>query len=459
MSAPAPAVKGWCPGALRPMPTGDGLLARVRVSAGRLSLDQAEALGAAARDCGNGTIEISSRANLQLRGIREFSLDDLRRRLDRLGLIDVDATTERVRNIVASPLSDIDPASMLDVGPVVAALEARMATDEHLRALPAKFGFLIDAGGRLPLGDIDADVRFEAFVGKHGVRFAVGLGGPHPRPLNLNGEGRSADAATSPPRSYGVGSGVGSCETITLAPDDVPDIAARLAHAFFKLAGRGPEAPRRMRTLVQREGAAAVFAAAGLATETRSIERRESSPRDSVGVIAVDAQTCVGAAPPFGRTDAHAFTELARAARRNGANGLRLTPWRTIVAIGMNARSAAGFSEDLQAIGFIVARDDPRLGIVACPGAPSCAHAERDTCADASRLAASLGSAGGIVLHVSGCAKGCARASATPLTLVGSPEGYDLVVRGRVGDAPAYRGLAIGQAAVLVRKLCEGLAA
>ncbi len=48
-SRPAPPYrKGWCPGALRPMETGDGLLARVRAPRGRLSLDQAAALADAA---------------------------------------------------------------------------------------------------------------------------------------------------------------------------------------------------------------------------------------------------------------------------------------------------------------------------------------------------------------------------------------------------------------------------
>ena len=57
MSAIAPSAKGWCPGALRPMETGDGLLARVRASAGRLSLDQAAAIADAAIACGNGALE------------------------------------------------------------------------------------------------------------------------------------------------------------------------------------------------------------------------------------------------------------------------------------------------------------------------------------------------------------------------------------------------------------------
>jgi precorrin-3B synthase len=459
MSARDFAVKGWCPGALRPMPTGDGLLARVRLSAGRLSLAQAEALGAAGCDCGNGTIEISSRANLQLRGIRESSLEDLQRRLAAFELIDADPVSERVRNVVASPLSDIDPAAMLDVGPVVNALESRFAFDRHLRSLPPKFGFLIDAGGRLPLGDIHADVRFEAFVAKRGVRFAVRLGPPHPRPLPVNEEGRLAGEETSLPRACGEGPGVAPGATCTIAPEDVPHTASRLARAFLALAGRDADAPRRMPALVKRDGAAAIFAAAGFAADSIDIKHRASSPRDSVGLLALGASVCVGAAPPFSRMHARDLMELARAASRNGATGLQLTPWRTIIAIGVSAPAAARLIEDMSAIGLIVARDDPRLGIVACAGAPSCAHAESDTCDDASRLAHALGGAGGIVLHVSGCTKGCARASPTPATLVARREGYDLVLNGRAGDAPTYRGLTINQAAELVRTLQKGFAA
>jgi precorrin-3B synthase len=67
--------------------------------------------------------------------------------------------------------------------------------------------------------------------------------------------------------------------------------------------------------------------------------------------------------------------------------------------------------------------------------------------------------AGGILLHVSGCAKGCARASPAPLTLVAKPGGYDLVIDGRAGDPPAHRGLSIDQTTALVKSLSEGLAA
>ena len=153
-SRPAPPYrKGWCPGALKPMETGDGLLARVRAPRGRLSLDQAAALAEAAIACGNGAIGLTARANLHLRGLSEQTLPELHARLEDAGLIDADPEIERLRNIVASPLDDLDPEALLDLGPSVASLETRLKEDENLRQLPAKFSFVLDALGRLPLGD------------------------------------------------------------------------------------------------------------------------------------------------------------------------------------------------------------------------------------------------------------------------------------------------------------------
>jgi precorrin-3B synthase len=455
------AVKGWCPGALRPMPTGDGLLVRVRISAGRLTLDQAEALAFCARDCGNGTIEISSRANLQFRGVTEAKLGELQTRLALWGLIDADPATERVRNIVSSPLSDVDPEAIFDMTPVVAALEARLAVDDYLLALPGKFGFVIDAGGRWPLGDVEADVRFEAFVAAEGVRFAVRLGPPHPQPLTVRTGRGVRGAGFSPlPSPCGEGSGAGRAAMCAIvAPRDLPEVAARIARAFLTLAGRGPDAPRRMRALMQRGGEAAVFAAAGLVADTIFETQRAASPRATVGVLALGDHAGLGAAPPFGRMSAEALAELARAARAARAVGLRLTPWRTVIAVGLEPRLAPGLAGQLAALGFIVAPDDARLGVVTCPGAPACAQAESDIHSDARRFAELLPPARTIILHVSGCAKGCARASPAPLTLVGRHGGYDLVVDGRAGDPPTHRGLSIDQAAALVKSLSGGLAA
>jgi precorrin-3B synthase len=456
------AVKGWCPGALRPMPTGDGLLVRVRISAGRLSLDQAEALASCARDCGNGTIEVSSRGNLQLRGVAEAKLNELQARLAAERLIDADPATERVRNVVASPLSDVDPQAFLDVTRIAASLEARLAIDENLRVLPGKFGFVIDAGGRWPLGDVEADMRFEAFRGRDGVRFAVWLmGEAHPQPLRARGrEGRGAAAAYSPPRSCAEGSGVGpAAEYAIVGPHNLPDAAARLARAFLTLAGPERDAPRRMRELVQRHGSAAIFAAAGLAADAVIAPPRAEAPSATVGVLALGERAGVGAAPPFGRMRADTFAELVRGARAERASGLRLTPSRTIVAVGLEPSRAPQLAKQLAALGFIVAPDDPRLGVVVCPGAPACAQAVADVQADAREFAELLPRAGGILLHVSGCAKGCARASPAPLTLVANPGGYDLVIDGRAGEAPTHRGLSIDQAATLVRSLSGDVAA
>src|SRR5690606_38730248 len=72
-----PLTKGWCPGALRPMQAGDGLLVRIRPPAGRLSAAQARGIAGVASRYGNGVIDISNRANLQVQGVRSEYHDAL----------------------------------------------------------------------------------------------------------------------------------------------------------------------------------------------------------------------------------------------------------------------------------------------------------------------------------------------------------------------------------------------
>ncbi len=416
-SRPAPPVrKGWCPGALRPMETGDGLLARVRAPRGRLTLDQAAALADAAVTCGNGAIGLSARANLHLRGLNERTLSDLHARLGEAGLIDADPDVDRLRNIVVSPLDDLDPEASFDLGPSLAALEDRLKEDKRLRRLPAKFSFVLDSLGCLPLGEVDADIRFEA---SRGGKLAVFLAGD--------------DALAAECR-----------------PGETGEIAARLGLAFLTLAGAGEAAPRRMRALVERTGASAVFVEAGCETTLRACSQRRVSLRAILGAREFGAAVVVGAAAAFGEIDAVRFRALIERAHARGASSLRLTPWRAFLITGLDQQGAESLVDTIAELGWIADADDPRLRVAACPGAPACAHGHSAVRADATDWAASLPKAEGVILHVSGCAKGCARPAASAATFTATAKGYDLIVGGRAGDPPVRRGLSRAEVAQFI---------
>ena len=409
MTGLAPRRKGWCPGALRPMPSGDGLIARVRASGGRLSLDQAATIAGAARACGNGAITLSARANLQIRGVRDATLVELHARLGDAGLLDSDPDVERLRNVVASPLSDIDPDAVFDLAPSVAALERRLAEDPVLRRLPAKFGYVIDARGRFPLADVDGDIRFEAAREADEPVFVVTCAGDDAR------------SAICP-------------------PEDIGETAARIARAFLTRAGDGDDAPRRMRGLVARRGAEAVFAEADLEPARRPRAMARARLADALGAHVFDKTVAVGVAAPFGDIDSEAFSTLVRHARGAGATGLRLAPWRTFFLTGATPRGGASLVKEAAKLGFLVDASDSLLRVAACPGAPACLHGAHGVRDDARRWARLLPQGEGVVVHVSGCAKGCARPAPTAVTLIATDDGYDVVVAGKSGDDPVRAG-------------------
>jgi precorrin-3B synthase len=410
------------------MRTGDGLLVRLRLTGGVVPAPLARAIAGCAQNFGNGALDLSARANLHIRGVSDARLDPLTERLRELGLLDGDAESEAVRNVVASPMAGRDPAALLDIRELVRALEQRFTKEPALHRLPPKFCVTVEDGGSFGLAELASDIRFQAYRANDGLRFAIALGG-----------------------TQGGAELVGAC-----TPEAAPEAATALARAFLALRGSGPEAPRRMAALIERTGSEAIAARAKLEPAPADPPPQSGRCEPPLGFHPLGESGVFGAAAPFGRWMAHDLLRLADLADHYGNCELRLTIWRTILLPGVSPASASAVAVACADLATDPA--DPRLALVACPGAPACASATTPTRIDALALAdAARGLAPrGVIVHVSGCAKGCARPAPAAVTLVGRNGLYDLVLAGTARDLPSRRELTAAQALDILDEMKMG---
>jgi precorrin-3B synthase len=369
----AVAIKGWCPGALQPMRSGDGLVVRIRPHGGRIDAKQAVGFAALAEEHGNGLIDLTSRANLQIRGVSDAGHPALIEGLARLGLLDADPETEARRNILVTPFWTAGD----EIEAMAAELEQQLAAAPA--RLPAKFGFAIDCAGERVLAGASADVRIERDVeGQLMVR---------------------ADGAE-------LGRHVTRNEAVKLA----------LALAQWFVNSGGAKGGR---------GRMATHIAAGA-----------KLPAALCGdCVPAPGQALPGPGLyPQGAMFGVAFGQLTHSSLRylaGCADGLRMTPWRMMVAEGLRDMPRCD--------GLLTHSEDPLLRVVACSGAPRCGEAHADTRMLAAALAPHI--APDARLHVSGCGKGCAHRGPTSITLVATREGFDLVRGGSTRDEPFLRGI------------------
>jgi precorrin-3B synthase len=191
-----------------------------------------------------------------------------------------------------------------------------------------------------------------------------------------------------------------------------------------------------MRGLIETCGAGAIAGLAGL---------RPGPPRKSgaieepcpIGLLRFNERYCFGVGAAFGRLDANMLDAAARAAEIFGTGEIRLTPWRALILPSVHPKEAGAMRAYFTAHRFIVDSVDARLAIAACGGASTCERGTTDTRSDALALMffARRFRKTGVALHLSGCAKRCARQAATPFTLIAHAGRYDLVVEATARDA------------------------
>lgn len=127
-----------CPGALRLHAADDGYVARVRVPGGRLTAAQLRALCDLADELGDGVLHLTSRGNVQVRGLSSDAGEVVATHLATAGLLP-SLAHDRVRNVVVSPLAHLDD--------VLTAFDRTLVADPRLAELSGRFLFGVDDGG------------------------------------------------------------------------------------------------------------------------------------------------------------------------------------------------------------------------------------------------------------------------------------------------------------------------
>lgn len=354
-----------CPGALQVHQAADGALVRVRLPGGAITAAQLAALARVSTEFGSGALELTVRGNVQLRGITDVATvaGRIAPVLEDSGLLP-SSTHERVRNIVASPLSG-RAGGRRDVRPWLRELDAAICATPRLADLGGRFWFSLDDGR----GDVS------------GLRADVGV--------NVGDQGCALLLAG---RDIGV----------RLDEGDVVGALVDVAMRFLEIRGtawRVHELDNRSRLVPGAEPGAPFPAVT----------------RPPVGWITQDdGRVALGAAVPLGILPARTAEFLAAIEAP-----LLITPWRSVLVCDLDEGVADTALRVLPPLGLVFDDNSPWLTVSACTGSPGCARSAADVRADAT-AALDLGAAppdAGAHRHFVGCERAC-----------GSPPGGDVLL-------------------------------
>lgn len=232
------------------------------------------------------------------------------------------------------------------------------------------------------------------------------------------------------PAKIGIAIDTGPAPALTQSPADFRFERSEGGALLLRADGRAEGVPVTPATAIDALIALTHWFVASGGMEAGRMRRHHAPLRDGAKIAAAPPRTplqTLTTAPgpfhgaPFGQLDSATLTALAS---EPGAAALRLTPWRGLIVEGGTATPRHGLT-------------DPQLQIDACPGAPACPQATVQTRA----LAATLAPHAKGTLHISGCAKGCARPRPADLTLTGREGRFDLAQQARAGSPPIRTGL------------------
>jgi len=355
-------------------PAADGHLARIRLPGGLITPNQMKSLVGVSDDYGDGHLELTSRGNIQLRGIGD--VDGAGERILEAGLIP-SPSHERVRNLQLSALTG-RRGGLVDARPILEEFDAALQSDPTLAKLPARILFGFDDGR----GDILAQGPDIGVLALDDRAFDVLIGG------KSTGRRVSADGAA--------------------------DLMIDLAHAF--LADRTDE--WRVQDVADHPAIDEVLATL---PETGEYSRSEPTSTPQVGWLAQDTDDLValGSVVAHGRIPARLGEFLAAVER-----DIYLTPRKEILIVDLSEGMADTVLRVLAPMGLIFDENSPWTRVTDCTGSPGCDKSHADVRGDLELHLTSGDAAVDDREHWVGCERGCGSPQENHLRVEATPTGY-----------------------------------
>lgn len=384
-----------CPGVLRLHAAADGHLLRVRLPGGRLTVEALNAIADIA-EMGNGLIEATSRANVQIRGLQEADAYCAAERLASAGLLP-SPVHDRVRNIIASPLGGRHVAALVRSDELVAGLDRGLCAEPSLAGLPGRFLFAVEDGSGT-VGGRQADVTLAAERTDDGVGVR----------LRLHLAGSPTTRVASVPRAA--------------------DMALAAARAFLSVLASMPASARgdvwRIADLSERR---LDHLLAGLDADLTQGAALGTGQPAVLGIAKQgDGNWAITSLVPLGRLTPGIARGLAALAEPDGML-VRLSPERTVSVVDVPETALRRVARRLTDSGLVVDEASGWQGLTACAGLGACANARIDVRGAAAARADVRGMDGTRVPeHWSGCERGCGRPAGVTRAATATEDGIDV---------------------------------
>jgi len=444
-------------------PAQDAFMCRLRMPNSILQSHQLRGLADLADRLAGGYVDLTTRANLQLREIAPKSAPELLMGLQELGLTSRGSGADNIRNVTGTPTAGIDPQELIDTRPLCRDLHHYILNHREMYGLPRKFNIAFDGGGRIPVLEDTNDIGFSAVaVGQGravpaGIYFRMALGGI---------TGHSTFAADT---------------GVVLTPEQCVPVAAAVVRVFIAHGDRTDRKKARMKYVIDGMGLAAYMAEVekqlGFALPRVPPEAcAPRAPRVKDAHFGVHKQrqegfNYIGVAPAAARLKSAQMRDIARVAERFGSGEVRLTVWQTLLIPNVPDAAVGDATAAIAAAGLTTSPTAIGGSLVACTGNTGCKFAASDTKSHATAIAKHL--EGRITLdqpvniHLTGCPHSCAQHFIADLGLLGTKigedgiEGYHISVGGGAHEEQAlareiYRDIAADAVPATVERILGG---